>query len=713
MNGHHTPLDAETSPHPATPTNQPMTPSRSRLKAHLNGDSGYLEDVPEVTLDLNRHIVPEWLFDNRDRGRKARRPSDDEREGVAIPSRRGPESSTVHDYSSPSSFNSHLSHLSPSPHLGPLNSPAIDIPHSIDELHEFHAPTPTPAPSPASHVTALSPRSTALHHTASSPVLPYRMIRDGEVSSGSCTPHQFSGTGSTTVHTGLKERVFSQLLRKLKKKPQHRSRLGEEADDEGNEASLGRAGRKLDYAPEGGNQTIRRTRSDLGPPERPNRDESADRGMFAMEEEVNADDALQMGKSKHGNILSGVHPMSRTAAMSDDISPQTFPPVSIPFKPSTSLQSSPALLPRQPERQARSLSPGHSEHSDPADRARDRGELYIFLENLTGRFKRPCILDLKMGTRQYGIDATVKKKKSQRAKSDQSTSRTMGVRMCGMQVSWGLASSALCRATRVFRWSTRLRSARSSRRSCRGRSSYTQTYDAQTDSFTHRNKYDGRSFSNEEFASGIEEFLSNGHEVLLGHIPIVIQKLHNLAGIISRLRGFRFYGSSVLLVYDGDREAQQSYSLHLNEATHDRPSLHHGTSDTRGGRSRSVDAPRHRQHRPRGEMSVRIVDFARTTTGKDYLAMSPEMVTDFDAESATQKGYDTRYYDGTNLLLARFPPHYPDEPDMGFLFGLRSVVRTLKGIWEDHGGGALGIRENQDVFEKVFGQEMDVGYLST
>ena len=59
---------------------------------------------------------------------------------------------------------------------------------------------------------------------------------------------------------------------------------------------------------------------------------------------------------------------------------------------------------------------------------------YMVLENLTSKFSSPSILDLKVGTRQYGDDIPEEKKKKHMKTVAESTSSTLGIRICGMQV---------------------------------------------------------------------------------------------------------------------------------------------------------------------------------------------------------------------------------------------------------------------------------------
>lgn len=71
----------------------------------------------------------------------------------------------------------------------------------------------------------------------------------------------------------------------------------------------------------------------------------------------------------------------------------------------------------------------------------ERGEEqeFIVLENLVYKFDYPCILDLKMGTRQYGDAASLAKKQSKMVKVVSTTSAKLGLRLGGMQVGFNLS----------------------------------------------------------------------------------------------------------------------------------------------------------------------------------------------------------------------------------------------------------------------------------
>ena len=75
-----------------------------------------------------------------------------------------------------------------------------------------------------------------------------------------------------------------------------------------------------------------------------------------------------------------------------------------------------------------------SRSSDYSYSSKPSQRYFLMLENIASRYHLPCILDLKMGTRMHGDDASDEKRHRQMAKCAATTSASLGVRVCGMQV---------------------------------------------------------------------------------------------------------------------------------------------------------------------------------------------------------------------------------------------------------------------------------------
>lgn len=235
---------------------------------------------------------------------------------------------------------------------------------------------------------------------------------------------------------------------------------------------------------------------------------------------------------------------------------------------------------------------------NPDQAVEDPGRIahFILLEDLTAGMVHPCVLDLKMGTRQYGLFADEKKQKSQGRKCKMTTSRELGVRVCGMQV-----------------------------------------WNVKTQSNIFEDKYFGRDLkAGSEFQAALTRFFFDGisHGRALKHIPVVLDKITQLERIVRKLPGYRLYASSLLMIYDrGDVDEQGKPRQAPSQPTE-------GESGTGSPSTKN-------------QILLKIVDFANCVTAEDIETKASATCPPRDPD-----GVDRGYLRGLRTLRLYFQRIY-------------------------------------------------------
>ncbi|KAL4931580.1 inositol polyphosphate multikinase [Aspergillus undulatus] len=174
--------------------------------------------------------------------------------------------------------------------------------------------------------------------------------------------------------------------------------------------------------------------------------------------------------------------------------------------------------------------------------------LSIVLENVASGFKRPNVLDVKLGARLWADDAIPAKRAKLDAVSRETTSSSLGFRIAGMKV-WTGVNGEADEGSKTNPYITRYQQSGGAKGEV-----------TELDGYKRYDKWYGRSFTAENVKSGLETYFAGAKTAEADHSKLVARRLADGLKRVQKVlesEESRMYSSSVLIIYEGDPEAMK------------------------------------------------------------------------------------------------------------------------------------------------------------
>lgn len=165
-----------------------------------------------------------------------------------------------------------------------------------------------------------------------------------------------------------------------------------------------------------------------------------------------------------------------------------------------------------------------------------------------------------------------------------------------------------------------------------------------------QNKYYGRKLSVPGFKAVLEQFLDDGDHMRLELLDPIMNRLKNLYTVIEKQETFRFYSSSLLIMYGGRENTDVEHLNSEDECEHLEKNDSTSGQSAESGLIEGTSQARRNEEIHNDLVDVRMIDFAHST----------------------HSGYqDEEKHTGV---------------DQGYLFGLGNLINIFEDIKERYSG---------------------------